>query len=317
MYGPILFAQDGSTLYQQRCATCHDAGGDRIPPGSALQKMSANHILRTLDFGAMMSIAYPLRRQEREAIATFLGVPGEDAPLPASAFCPERVPSLTVSSASWTGWSPTSSNTRFQSPQDAGLTAAQVPDLKLKWAFGFRGDITAFGAVTVRGGTLFTGSAGGTVYAMNVQSGCVYWIFQAKGPVRSAPLVVDGGTESSLLFGDLTGWFYALDAKAGTLRWTRRIDDHEATRLTGSPAFHNGVVFVPAASWEETRSISAEYPCCTFRAAELPSSVRQHRLGDRAIMCLLWPSVEIELTWVTRDSLPLIPVVSDRPGGAG
>lgn len=129
----LLSAQDGSTLYKQHCAACHDQISPRIPPRSALQKMSASRNLRTLDFGAMMSIAYPLRRQEREAIANFLGTPGEDAPLPASAYCSEQGP--------WIGWSPTFSNSRFQSPQDAGLTAAQIPNLKLKWAFGFRGDI--------------------------------------------------------------------------------------------------------------------------------------------------------------------------------
>src|SRR5215467_4462701 len=37
----------------------------------------------------------------------------------------------------WNGWSPTVANTRFQSGEQAGLTAAQVPGLTLKWAFGF------------------------------------------------------------------------------------------------------------------------------------------------------------------------------------
>jgi polyvinyl alcohol dehydrogenase (cytochrome) len=83
---------------------------------------------------------------------------------------------------------------------------------------------------------------------MNAKSGCLYWTFQANGPVRSAPLIVENGTGYSLLFGDQTGWFYALDAGAGKLIWKQRIDVHEATRLTGSPAFLNGVVFVPAAS---------------------------------------------------------------------
>jgi polyvinyl alcohol dehydrogenase (cytochrome) len=215
----------------------------------------------------MMSIAYPLRRQEREAIANFLGTPGQDAPFPASAFCSERGPSLSTPSPNWIGWSPTSSNTRFQSPRDAGLTAAQIPNLKLKWAFGFRGDIIAFGALTIRSGTLFTGSASGTIYAMNAKTGCLYWTFQANGPVRSAPIIAENEAGYSLLFGDQTGWFYALDATTGKLLWKQRIDDHEATRLTGSTAFLNGVVFVPAASWEETRSISPDYPCCTFRGS--------------------------------------------------
>src|SRR5262249_61611047 len=36
----------------------------------------------------------------------------------------------------WNGWSPGDKNTRFQPASAAGLTAAQVPTLKLKWAFG-------------------------------------------------------------------------------------------------------------------------------------------------------------------------------------
>jgi len=40
----------------------------------------------------------------------------------------------------WNGWGndPTT-NSRFQTAKAAGLTAAQVPQLKLKWAFGFPG----------------------------------------------------------------------------------------------------------------------------------------------------------------------------------
>lgn len=184
----FLSAQDGLTLYKQHCALCHDQVSPRIPPRSVLQKMSASRILRALYFGEMMSIAYPLRRQEREAIANFLGTPGEDAPFPASAFCSEQGATLSAASPNWIGWSPTSANTRFQSPRDAGLAPAQIPNLKLKWAFGFRGDFIAFGALTIRSGTLFTGSASGTIYAMNAKTGCLHWTFQANGPSALLPL---------------------------------------------------------------------------------------------------------------------------------
>jgi len=221
-----------------------------------------------MDFGLMMSIAYPLHRNEREAIANFLGTGTEDVPFPPSAFCSEKEPSLsTRSSQSWTGWSPNFSNTRFQTTAAAHLTAAEVPNLKLKWAFGFPGDIIAFGAPTIRGELLFIGSARGTVHAMNAKTGCIYWTFQANGPVRAAPLVVEDGTGYSLLFGDQVGWFYAIDGKTGKLIWRRRVDDHESTRLTGSAAFEDGIVFVPAASWEETRAVAPDYPCCTFRGS--------------------------------------------------
>jgi polyvinyl alcohol dehydrogenase (cytochrome) len=196
-----------------------------------------------------MSIAYPLHREEREAIASFLGTGTDDAPYSLSAFCLEKEPALsTKRSGGWTGWSPTFSNTRFQRAEAAGLTASQVSNLKLKWAFGFPGDIIAFGAPTVQGETLFTGSASGTVHAVNAKTGCLYWTFQANGPVRAAPLVVENAAGYSILFGDQIGWFYALEGKTGRLIWKQRIEEHEATRLTGSAVFDGGVVFVPAAS---------------------------------------------------------------------
>ena len=263
-----LLAEDGASLYKKHCAACHDQISPRITPRSALEKMPATRILRTLDFGLMMNVASPLRRDEREAIANFLGTKSEEVPFPPGAYCPEKEPRLSNrASGNWTGWSPTFSNTRFQYADGAGLIASQIPKLKLKWAFGFPGDVTAFGAPTIQGEALFTGSAGGTIDAVNAKSGCLYWTFQANGPVRAAPVVVENGTRYLLLFGDQVGWFYALDGEKGKLVWKKRIDEHEATRLTGSAAFYDGIVFVPAASWEETRAASLDYPCCTFRGS--------------------------------------------------
>src|SRR2546428_1180646 len=71
-------AVSGEEVYKSRCAGCHDQVSARIPPREALQKLPATRILRTLDFGLMMSIAYPMRREEREAVANFLGTPGDD-----------------------------------------------------------------------------------------------------------------------------------------------------------------------------------------------------------------------------------------------
>ena len=262
--------------------------------------MSASRILRVMDVGLMMSVAAPLRRTEREAIASFLGTPGGDAPLPPSAFCSESVPPLsTRPSATWMGWSPTFANTRFQLTKDAGLVAAQVPNLKLKWAFGFPGDITAFAAPTVRNGVLFVGSAAGVVHSMNARTGCLYWTFQADGPVRSAPLIIESGGKHMILFGDLIGWFYALDAESAKPIWKRRIDDHEATRLTGSPAFHRGIVFVPAASWEEARAISPAYACCTFRG-----SVTALRVSDGYVVWKTYLVDKPQKTGVTPQGTP-------------
>ena len=63
----------GEAVYKQRCAGCHEQTNPRIPPRDALSQMPASRILRALDFGAMMTVAYPLSRDEREAVAAYLG----------------------------------------------------------------------------------------------------------------------------------------------------------------------------------------------------------------------------------------------------
>jgi len=277
----------GEAVYTKYCASCHDQVGARIPAREALKMMSPARILRTLDFGAMMSIAYPIRREEREAVAKFLGTGADEPPPPARAFCK---PGLSImagaSSNRWSGWSPDTTNTRFQNTESAGLKAGDIGRLQLKWAYGFAGDVTAFGAPTILSGTIFVGSAGGAVQSLDAKTGCIHWLYQANGPVRSAMGVSQDGGTITLVFSDQNGWVHGLDAKTGALLWKKRVEEHEATRLTGSPAIYQGVVFVPAASWEETRSIDPQYPCCTFRG-----SVTALRARDGAVV---WKSYLVD-----------------------
>jgi len=263
--------ESGETIYRARCAGCHDLTSQRIPPKSALQQMPATRILRVLDFGVMMSVAYPMRRGEREAVAKYLGTEaGEPAP-PAAAFCRDRtVGSLAISDTrvpTWNGWSPANTNTRFQTSANAGLTADQTKRLDLKWAFAFNGDVSTFNQPTVVGPYLFVGSAGGSVYALSTATGCIHWMFQANGPVRSSILAVARGTGTTLVFSDLVGWTYGLDASTGKQIWRTRPEDHEGARLTGAAVEHDGVVFIPVASWEESRALGPTYECCTFRGS--------------------------------------------------
>src|SRR5260370_200206 len=198
----------GEAVYQQRCAVCHDSGNPRIPSRDQVKKLSVARILRTLDFGEMQNVASKLRQDEREAVASYLGVPGGSGEVPAKAYCADRTVKLTSHSKwEWNGWSPALTNTRYQTADAAGLTLSQIPRLKLKWAYGFDGDIIAFPQPPVLNGHLFVGSASGLVQALNSESGWVEWAFQADGPVRSAILAVPLGDKHALLFGDTIGWF--------------------------------------------------------------------------------------------------------------
>ncbi len=291
---PLMAAPSGEAVFRERCSGCHESENPRIPPRATLQQMSSRQILRALNYGAMISIAYTMSTEEREAVAGFLGkaAGGENA-RPASAYCADRAVRLAAKpKTEWNGWSPGDANTRFQS---AGLTLDQVRSLKLKWAFVYEGDVTAFAQPTVLDGNLFTGSAGGVIYALDAATGCIRWTFDGAGPVRSSILAVRNGNATSLLFGDQIGWFYSLDAASGKLLWKKRVETHDAARLTGSPVAYQGTVFVPIASWEENRASDPKYPCCTFRG-----SVAALRVRDGA---LVWKSYMVDVPKKNGDGL--------------
>jgi polyvinyl alcohol dehydrogenase (cytochrome) len=105
------------------------------------------------------------------------------------------------------------------------------------------------------------------VHALAADNGCVKWTWQADGPVRAAPLIAERDAGRVLLFGDFTGWFYAVDAATGELVWRTRIETHDSTRLTAAAALHDGIAYVPVSSWEESRAGDPAYPCCTFRGS--------------------------------------------------
>ncbi len=268
----LAAAPSGEAIFAARCASCHDAppsADNRAPPKAVLEQMSVARIVRAMDFGAMMSLTYMLDRAEREAVAAYLGVPGEDRAPPPSAFCTQRTVAVAKPDAGdWNGWSPAATNTRYQARP--GISAAQLGRLQLKWAFGFAGDVNAFAPPAVLGANLFVGSAGGSIYALDARSGCIHWHYQADGPVRTAMLVAPldaGGARHAVLFGDQAGRFYAVSAETGALLWRARPDEHEATKLTGAPLARDGVVYVPVASWEESRPLNPAYECCTFRGS--------------------------------------------------
>lgn len=263
------WAATGEEVYKKRCAGCHDQANDRIPHKDALQKMPSARIVRALDAGAMMAIAFGMSRDERIAVAGYLGTAENAGGPPESAFCSDRAVKITgTAGIGWNGWSPDGTNQRFQKSEIAKLNLDQVRGLKLKWAFGFDGDVTAFANPTVLDGHVFVGSAAGIIHAIRATSGCLEWTFQANGPVRSSIAVAPvAGGKHAAMFGDMTGWFYALEAESGKLLWKVQVENHDSTRLTGGPAVYDGTVFVPVASWEETRAGDADYECCTFRGS--------------------------------------------------
>lgn len=258
---------DGAAIYQKSCASCHDQPTGRTPPRDALKERTADAVLQSLNAGSMAFQALTLSTAEKRAVAEYVtgktvSAPAEMAgrcPAPPSNAAPEPIGSV------WNGWGVDLANTRFQ--PNPGLTAADVPNLKLKWAFGFPGGSQAYGNPAIVNGRVFVGSDSGKFYALGAATGCWYWTFQADSGIRSAPTVGKAGPRWAVYIGDLKGNMYAVDAGSGQVIWKKRVDDHKFARVTGAPKLYDGRVYVPVSSVEEVPAAQPAYECCTFRGS--------------------------------------------------
>jgi polyvinyl alcohol dehydrogenase (cytochrome) len=271
----ISSADDGPTLYKQLCASCHDTGTDRAPNREALRAMSPERVLTAMESGPMLSMGAGRTGVERRAIAEY--VTGKSfaqalstTPSP-QAMCKAGGEFNPLAGPRWNAWGVNASNTRYQDAAGAGLSAADVPRLRVKWVFGFPGELSMDSQPTVAGSRVFAGTQSGTVYAIDGASGCVHWTFRADAAVRAAITVgrIDtrSGSRMAAFIGDRSGNVYAVDAASGAQIWKTRVDDFLFARVTGSPTFHNGRLYVGVASGEETAGAVADYECCKFRGS--------------------------------------------------
>jgi polyvinyl alcohol dehydrogenase (cytochrome) len=270
--------------FEERCATCHRnagvaraAGAEQAPDIATLQKMAPETVYAAMTNNPIPAHAVDLPDNIKRGFAEFVGgrklgsVPGGAAKsMPNQCAANSRLVDPSAGPA-WNGWGTDATNGRFQTAKAAGLTAAQVPTLKLKWAFGFPSAASMYGQPTVAAGRIFIGVDTGYVYSVDAKTGCVFWSFQAAAGVRNAisigPVKGHGSTAFAAYFGDLRGNVYALDAGTGIPLWIVSIDPHPLAAVTGAPTFYKGRLYVPLASREEAAGGGLDYPCCTFRGS--------------------------------------------------
>jgi len=262
-------------MYMQSCAACHDGGVERAPQRQVLKTMSPDRVLAAMESGEMVYMASRWPAAGRRAIAEFItGKPlNAAASAPSEATCATSSAAFRESGPAWNGWGANTSNTRFQESAAAGLTAADVPRLKLKWAFGFPGDIltTANGAPTIAGGLIFVGAPNARVYALDAASGCIRWSVETGARVRTAITVARIQTASGAVtvafFGDGRANAWAVEAGSGRQMWKVKVDDFPGAGITGSPVYYAGRVYVPVRGNDEVFAIDPKYECCRFRGS--------------------------------------------------
>ena len=270
--------QDGAEVFRANCATCHRSADENqqrdTPSVESLRQFAPEAILNALLNGKMRIQGTPLSETDRRSVAEYLGGRALRVTSPGSsvARCATSRSFTGIDAAdNWNGWGNGLENRRFT--KGGGLTAADLPKLKLKWAFGYADVTSARAQPSLVGNRLFVASDSGGVYALDPATGCAHWTFQADATVRTALLVAPYRTRSgaaawAVLFGDLKANAYALDATSGKRIWSRHVDEHPYAAVTGAITYYGGRVFVPVQGLnEEVQGGRPQYECCTFRGS--------------------------------------------------
>ena len=263
----------GQAVYERACANCHSEAESGAPTRNALRAMTPEAILNALVNGKMQQQGSALSDADRRAVSEFLAARPLGA-TPASTVASKCAtsPAMTDPSrgASWNGWGNGTTNARYA--KDGGVSAADLPKLKLKWAFGYANVNAARAQPAYAGGRLFVASENAEVHALDPKTGCTHWTFVANSGIRTAlvvgPYKTAGRSGFAVYFGDMKAYAYAVDANTGQQLWVRKVDNHPASAITGALALSAGRVYVPVQGLtEEGQGGRSGYQCCTFRGS--------------------------------------------------
>jgi polyvinyl alcohol dehydrogenase (cytochrome) len=279
-------ASNGSEIFEQRCKSCHDPAIERAPGRAELAARPRADIVLALTSGIMAPMAQGLSAEQIQSVAAYLTPETRFPAAPSTpAVAADRMcavnPPIKAGRNDWSSAGFDDESSRYQS--NPGLKAADVPKLKLKWAFSMSGG----GQPTVIGDWLFTTNRSGKFYALDAKTGCVHWVVNDVVS-RTTPLVVRDSISPS-------GWatfvavasrvVRAFDAQTGAEIWKSEVlESHQSSVLSGSPVISGARIFVPISSIEEATAMRRDYVCCTFRGSLAALDVKTGKLLWKSFM---------------------------------
>ncbi len=251
---------DMDALYKATCAICHEVPETKAPPTATLRQLPASQILMAMEFGKMQPQAAGLSQEQRVRLSKWLAAEEDakrDAWIAATA-CAAETP---VAPTGRENWGLDRRNGRLAA--DAGIRREDVAKLELLWSIALPAVTTMRSQPVIAGDTVFLGSKGGHVLALDRSSGCVRWAFKTDGPVHSA-LTLDRTPDgvATIFFADEMATVYAVDATRGSLRWRERLKWFPTSIVSGPATYFDGLLYVPMSSFEVAAAGLPTHECC-------------------------------------------------------
>jgi len=257
----------GKTHYEAVCASCHNGNLKKAPHKDMIGLLTADAVLKVITTGIMQNEASSLTPEQKVEVAEYVAgvkLGGHVVSLPQCEASIVYTTGLETSGANW-GLEP--GNERAIPAELSGITSANISTLKPKWSIAMPGSSRVRSQPTFAGGLILVGSHGGIVYALDPESGCAVWSFQAAGEVRTGIAISETAEVPMAFFGDVLANAYGVNALTGELVWRLRTDDHPNATITGSPTPYNGMLYIPVSSLEVSLAVDPQYECCTFRGS--------------------------------------------------
>ena len=261
-----LESKEVEAIYASKCGSCHDKPIANAPHRLQFTMLSAQNVYKAMRSGVMKEQAASLSDHELQALAEHLSQ-GELTSTESAhqlfqcADAPSRADANLNTASAPKSWGFDLHNSRWVKD---GLSRDEIARLKVKWVFAYPEATRARSQPTIYNGTVYVGSQNGTVYALDLQTGCVQWTYKARAEVRTAVIISDD-VDPILYFGDFDGHVYSLSAKSGEENWSIKLPDHEQVTITGTPTLHNEMLYVPLSSREWLTAADPGYQCCSFR----------------------------------------------------
>lgn len=256
----------GKAVYERYCAACHNQPATRAPALSALQQMSAQTLRFTLTEGIMRQQGSAVPREQFEQLLGYLAAADTGgAEWVAGMLCKPDQRAVDLSqpvALSMVGADPR--NSRRLTPQQSGLTSADLRTLELAWAIAFPKTSGLRTSAVIVGSTMFYAPVPtGKVLALDTRTACVKWAYDAGGPLRSSLSYGDiGGGRMALVFGDARGNVYTIDPKTGAQIWKADARHEAFGGITGAPVLIGTRIIVPISASGVGRGADPKYECC-------------------------------------------------------
>lgn len=167
-------------------------------------------------------------------------------------------------------------NPRHLDATQAGLTTADMSNLQLAWAVAFPETSSLRAAPVIVGSTIFYAATdSGRVFALDTNSGCAKWVYEADTRLRSSIAYGVIGGLGTLVFGDGRGMIHSVNAENGEAIWVASGQaSNNQGMLTGTPVVHEDKIIVPVSGSGVIAGSNPNFECCENHGAVTALNVR-------------------------------------------